>query len=304
MSKQTSRQASKQGQTANKQSNNQSSKQAGPANKQTTNVSVKQDRPLNKQATDVSAKQTNPANKQTTNVPVKQDRPQYKQASNVSVKQTNPANKQLTRQAIKQERRQEGRQRRLQGQRAARRKRFLIAGLVAAALILVATVSVFAYEKAHNPAGQSQAVVNPAYPPVDTISCDQLEQTAYHIHAHVTIWINGQQVQIPQSIGIASDQSCLYWLHTHDSSGVIHIEAPNKVSPTLGNFLDIWGQKFPQLGFQNELASTAGWTVYVDGKQVNSNFNQLVLQPHMVITLAYNSPNIKPDTSYPWQQGQ
>jgi len=274
MSKQTSRQASKQGQNANKQSNKQSSRQASPANKQTTNVPVKQDRPLKKQA------------------------------SNVSAKQTNPANKQLTRQAIKQERRQEERQRRLQGQRAARRKRFLIAGLVAAALVLVATISVFAYENAHNPAGQSHADVNPAYAHIDNIYCDQLEQTAYHIHAHVTIWINGQQVQIPQSIGIASDQSCLYWLHTHDSSGVIHIEAPNKVSPTLGNFLDIWGQKFPQLGFQNELASTAGWTVYVNGKQVNSNFNQLVLQPHMVITLAYNSPNVKPDTSYPWQQGQ
>lgn len=265
MSKQSSRQASKQGQTANKQSNNQSSKQTGTVNKQATYVTSKQ---------------------------------------------TNLANKQLTRQAIKQERRQEGRQRRLEVQRrATRRKRILIGSLVAA-VVLVAAVSFAVYSaNAHNPAGQSQAapteqVFNSAYPPVDGVYCDQLEQTFYHIHAHVTIYINGQPVSVPQGVGIATDQSCLYWLHTHDSSGVIHIEAPKKVSPTLGNFLDIWGQKFQQQGFHNELALSSGWTVYVNGKQVNSNFNQLVLQPHMVITIAYNSPHITPDTSYPWQPGQ
>jgi hypothetical protein len=44
--------------------------------------------------------------------------------------------------------------------------------------------------------------------------------------------------------------------------------------------------------------------VYVNGKQVNENFNQLVLQPHQVITIAYNSPNITPDTSFNWPAGE
>jgi len=131
-----------------------------------------------------------------------------------------------------------------------------------------------------------------------------LEQTAYHIHAHLTIYINGKQVAIPQNIGIASDQSCFYWLHTHTSDGVIHIEFPRQGSPTLGNFLDIWGQEFSQLGFQNQLASSADWTVYVDGKKVTSDFNHLNLQPHQVITIAYNSPGITPDTSFNWPAGE
>jgi len=54
----------------------------------------------------------------------------------------------------------------------------------------------------------------------------------------------------------------------------------NQGNPTLGNFLDIWGQSFNSLGYQNELASSADWTVYVDGKKVTENFNQIVLQPH------------------------
>jgi len=266
MSKQSSRQTSKQGQSANKQSNNQISKQTSPANKQ---------------------------------------------IASGSVKQSNSANKPPTRQAMKQDRRQEERQRRLDAQRrAARNKRILIGSLIAAAVLLVASVSFVVYSNTHNASAQNpnaiptEQVVNPAYPPVDRIYCDTLEQTAYHIHAHLTIYINGKQVAIPQNIGIASDQSCFYWLHTHTSDGVIHIEFPRQGSPTLCNFLDIWGQEFSQLGFQNQLASSADWTVYVDGKKVTSDFNHLNLQPHQVITIAYNSPGITPDTSFNWPAGE
>lgn len=255
-----------------------------------------------------SSKQGQNANNQSS----KQSSPANKQTTSVSTKQNNSAYKPLTRQAIKQERRQEERQRRLDEQRrAVRNKRILRGSLVAAAVVLIAAVAVLIYNaQAKNPTSQNQAtpteqVVNSAYPPVDGIYCDSLEQTAYHIHAHVTIYINGNAVSIPQGIGIASDQSCLYWLHTHTSDGVIHIEAPKKVSPTMGDFLDIWGQStFSQLGFRNELASSAGWTVYVDGKKVTSDFSKLLLQSHQVITIAYNSPNITPDTSFNWPAGE
>jgi len=266
MSKQSSRQTSKQGQSANKQSNNQISKQTSPANKQ---------------------------------------------IASGSVKQSNSANKPPTRQAMKQDRRQEERQRRLGAQRRAdRNKRILIGSLIAAAVLLVATVSFVVYSNTHHASAQNpnaiptEQVFNPAYQPVDGIYCDQLEKTNYHIHAHLTIYIDGKQVAIPQNIGIASDQSCFYWLHTHTSDGVVHIEFPQNGSPTLGNFLDIWRQSFSQLGYKNELALSADWTVYVDGKKVTSDFNHLILQPHQVITIAYNSPGITPDTSFNWPAGE
>ena len=261
-----SKQTSKQGQGANKQSNNQNAKQASPANKQ---------------------------------------------IASGTMKQSNSATKQPTRQAMKQERREEERLRQLNAKRrAARNKRILIGSLVAVAVLVVATASFAIYSNSHkstsaqNQATPTEQIVNSAYPPVDGIYCDALEQTAYHIHAHLTIYINGKPVAIPQGIGIASDQSCFYWLHTHTSDGVVHIEFPNQGTPTLANFLDIWGQSFNSLGFQTELASSTGWTIYVDGKQVTENFNQLVLQPHQVITIAYNSPNITPDTSFNWPAGE
>ena len=273
MNKQTSRQASKREQTANKQSKNQSSRQ-------TTNT---------------SKKPTSPANKQTANAPAK--RPV-------------PANKPLTRQAIKLERREEEKRRRLGEQRrAVRRKRFLLVSLVAAVL-LASAIAVYALLNARNSTAKkpnalpTEQVLNPAYQPVDGIYCN-LEQSAYHIHVHLTIYMNGQPVAVPQGVGIASDQSCLYWLHTHDSTGVIHIEAPQTASLTLQNFLDIWGQpQFSQLGFQTQLAESAGWTIYVDGKQVQGDFKSVVFTAHEVITIMYNSPNAKPDASYNWPQGE
>jgi hypothetical protein len=258
-----------------------------------------------------TSKQRQSVNRQSNNQISKQTSPANKQMASGSVKQSNSTNKPSTHRAIKQERRQEEQQRRLDAQRrAARNKRILIGSLIAAAVLLVALVSFVVYSNTHNASAQNpnaiptEQVFNPAYQPVDGIYCDQLEQTAYHIHAHLTIYIDGKPVTVPQGVGIATDQSCFYWLHTHTSDGVVHIEFPRNGSPTLGNFLDIWRQSFSQLGFRNELASSADWTVYVDGKKVTSDFNHLILQPHQVITIAYNSPGITPDTSFNWPAGE
>jgi len=227
------------------------------------------------------------------------------------VKRSGPANKPLTRQAIKLERREEEKRRRLEEQRRAMRRKRLLLGSIVAAVLLASAIAVYAFLNARNSTAQNpnalptEQVFNAAYQPVDGIYCDQLEQTGYHIHAHLTIWIDGQPVAVPQGVGIGTDQpSCFYWLHTHDSTGVVHIEAPQKASLTLENFLDIWEQGFSQLGYHTQLAESAGWTIYVNGKQVQGDFKSVVFTPHEVITIMYNSPKAKPDTIYNFPQGE
>ena len=114
------------------------------------------------------------------------------------------------------------------------------------------------------------------------------------------MYINGQAVALPQNIGIASNQSCIYWLHTHDTSGVIHIESPTQKIYTLGNFLNIWQQRFSSLGYPSQLSQSAGWKIYVNGKAYNGSIPSIPLNAHTLITLAYNSPNAQPDTTYNW----
>src|SRR5437667_372876 len=81
---------------------------------------------------------------------------------------------------------------------------------------------------------------------------------------------------------------------THDSTGVIHIEAPGQQSFSLNEFFQEWSTRFPQMTYPNELDSTSGWVVYVDGKPYKGDFHTIPLVAHTLITLAYNSPGVKP----------
>ena len=202
--------------------------------------------------------------------------------------------KQTARQPTRQERRREGELRREEERRrAARMKRITTFSIVGVVVLAVAGLVYFVV-------AQSRAPANAAYPAVDSISCQSTEQGGTHIHAHVTMYVNGTKTPIPANVGIAPDSSCLYWLHTHDDSGVIHIEAPEGVSATFGNFLDIWGQRFQQVGYLSQLSDATGWQVYVNGKPFRGNFRTIPLQSHTLITLAYHSPGIQPDTTYTW----
>lgn len=202
--------------------------------------------------------------------------------------------KQSTRHRTRQEqRREEQRRREEERRRATRTKRITIFVIIGVVALAVAGLAYFAI-------AQSKAPANPAYPPVDSVSCDSLEHSNFHIHAHVTIYIDGQVTPIPAQIGIAPDNSCLYWLHTHSSDGVIHIEAPNGLSITLKNFLDIWEGRFQSLGYPSQLDQATGWQVYVNGKPFLGDLRTIPLQSHTLITLAYNSPRVHPDTSYNW----
>ena len=170
---------------------------------------------------------------------------------------------------------------------------FLGVGIV----IIAAIVGVVIYNQKQP---QTETIVNASYPPVDSIYCDSLEQLAYHIHTHLSIYINGTLSPIPQNVGIASDGSCYYWLHTHDTTGVIHIESPTQKDYTLGNFFDEWSTNFSSLGYPSQLALTAGWQIWVDGKPYTGDFHNIPLTAHKLITMAYNSPGVKPDTTYAW----
>jgi hypothetical protein len=216
----------------------------------------------------------------------------------------------------KQERRRDRReeQRKLEAARlqAAKRNRIIITSIIAVVIIAAAISGIFYFVNGRNSTAQGQtaststtnnsstAVNSAAYPTIDGVSCDKEEQLAYHIHAHLSLYMNGSPVQLPANIGIASDQSCIYWLHVHDTSGVVHIEAPTQKIYTLGTFFHIWGQAFPQMQYPVELESTNDWQVYVNGKLYTGDFHNIPLTAHTLITMAYKSPGITPDTTYNW----
>jgi hypothetical protein len=77
---------------------------------------------------------------------------------------------------------------------------------------------------------------------------------------------------LEQQIGIPSN--CFYWLHTHDESGIIHIEAPLHRDFTLGQFFDIWNKKLSNDQILNYVANTNDpLNVCINGTKVPDGTN-------------------------------
>ena len=131
------------------------------------------------------------------------------------------------------------------------------------------------------------------YPVIDGIKCDKKEHFNFHYHAHLDIFINGISYTIPAGIGI-KPPDCIYWLHTHDVSGIIHIESPDNRTFTLGQFFDIWGKKFNSsqiFGFLVDKSENKSLAVYINGTIVtDSQYRDIPLHNHQYITIIYGLP--------------
>jgi hypothetical protein len=141
---------------------------------------------------------------------------------------------------------------------------------------------------------------------VDGIKCQTSEQTLFHIHAHLTIFVNGSPRQIPADIGIPGAQpqntaqgpfissgTCFYWLHTHAADGIIHIESPVQRTNTLGDFFDEWGQP---LGPHQVGPATGQVTAIYNRKLYQGNPRDISLNTHAQIQLEVSKPLIAPET--------
>jgi hypothetical protein len=136
---------------------------------------------------------------------------------------------------------------------------------------------------------------------VDGIKCENAEKVAFHIHAHLAVFVNGKQRQVPYGIGIGpplsgqrfpagafvTGGSCFAWLHTHTGDGIIHMEAPKQITFTLGEFFDVWGQKLSatQVG-----PADGKVTALVNGKVVRGDPRTIVLKAHELVQLDVGTP--------------
>ncbi|HEV2580033.1 MAG TPA: hypothetical protein VGT44_04195 [Ktedonobacteraceae bacterium] len=308
MAKQSTRSRSKQGQANNKPSVKTNSATTNSSPVKTNDATAKTTGGLSNGTSAKAA--TTPS--VTPSTSAKAVSTQSKPSASGAAKQTQPAvPHRPSSKSKQQQRKQQKLEHRLAQQQIDSKQRRNTIILVAAALVAVG--GLLAYFFISNASAPAETVFNPDYPPISGVYCDQLEQTAYHHHVLLTIYIDGQNVQVPAGVGLAgsaSSPTCYYWLHTHDTSGIIHVEAPSGGSYSLQNFLSIW-QSFANtsstITYPSQLASSAGWTVYVNGKQVNEDFSHIDISSnaawHNLITIMYNSPSAKPVTTYSWQSG-
>jgi hypothetical protein len=118
--------------------------------------------------------------------------------------------------------------------------------------------------------------------------------TAFHIHVLVRIVIDGRPVPVPAQIGIDPQGRFLAPLHTHDASGIVHIESDRPFPFTLGQFFTIWGVRFGDA----RIGGLAGrgdrrLRVYVDGRPV-AHPAAHVLRAHDRIVVGFGTPGSFP----------
>ena len=155
--------------------------------------------------------------------------------------------------------------------------------------------------------------------PVDGDPCGDMVLT-YHIHSHLSLFYNGQKIALPVAIGIVNPQiflyqgkfraslegKCFYHTHTHDDSGLIHVEGNVRGIYTLGDVFDKWGEPLSTspvnvAGFMGAslLIYTANCTRTVPFTcdppvQYTGDPRAIVLAQHQQITIEVGGPYVWP----------
>jgi hypothetical protein len=135
----------------------------------------------------------------------------------------------------------------------------------------------------------------------------QQEGTTQHIHQHLDIFVNGRRVPVPAGIGIDAAESFISPLHTHDATGVIHVESPVVEPFTLGELFGVWGVRLTPhcLGGYCAGGGKHLW-VYVDGRLFRGDPRLVLLEEHEEIVVAFGTraqlPRPVPAT-YPFPSG-
>ena len=129
------------------------------------------------------------------------------------------------------------------------------------------------------PAGQIALIRNAGLTPLSA------EGTAQHTHSELQVWYQGQRVTVPAQVGIDTTTQQLSPIHTHDRTGIIHVESPTPGTFLLGQFFIEWG------------VSLAGARAWVNGKPAAEPAG-IVLRDHQMIVVAWGPPPSPIPASY------
>ena len=135
------------------------------------------------------------------------------------------------------------------------------------------------------------------------------ETLTVHYHAHLDVFVDGATVAVPAGLGInvGPDGQApphgapgIAPLHTHDESGVLHIEAPKDAKFTLGQVFTEWGVALDS----DHVGAYPVNEVVVDGKPYDGDPARVVLSAHEEIAVVAGTGTVDPPSSYAFPAGE
>ncbi len=116
-------------------------------------------------------------------------------------------------------------------------------------------------------------------PLIDGMRCTASEGSVMHVHPRLSLVLDARNVSVPAGIG-AVETRCLYNIHTHDTSGIVHVESPTAMNFTLGELFDVWNKTrtYGSEFVPSNLDKYASVTAYVNGVEYKGDYRNIVLQ--------------------------
>jgi hypothetical protein len=145
---------------------------------------------------------------------------------------------------------------------------------------------------------------------------------AYHVHAHLDVFVNGQPVRVPAGIGINIDdpavrsgrledgtatyggidppckQPCISPLHTHDETGVLHTESARSTPNRLGQLFTEWDVRFDGSCVGGYCRPAASVLFYVDGTLYEGDPAAIELTDRTEIAIVIGTPPTEIPSSF------
>lgn len=106
---------------------------------------------------------------------------------------------------------------------------------------------------------------------------EHVDHSPTHTHTQLKVVQEGNEIKIPSNVGISDN--CMHPLHTHDATGLIHMEYPMPLPFFLGDFFNVMGIKFDdtQIG---SIRTFDGYKIEVfkNGKPVRMLYRWILLK--------------------------
>jgi hypothetical protein len=142
---------------------------------------------------------------------------------------------------------------------------------------------------------------------------------AYHVHAHLDIFVNAHRVGIPAGIGINIDDAavqrsrlpdgslafggikmcskpCISPLHTHDDTGILHTESQQAHPNQLGQFFIEWRVRLTPKCVGGYCRNVK---FYVGGKPYTGDPRSITLTDHKEIAIVIGKPPTPIPSKFP-----
>jgi hypothetical protein len=132
---------------------------------------------------------------------------------------------------------------------------------------------------------------------IDGVPCLRDELPPRHIHVHLGIYLDGGPITVPAGIGVGrpwgvdpmgfvTTGGCFSWIHTHDTTGVVHVFSEPGRSFSLAQVFEVWGRPLGggALGYQGAVV------VLVDGARFGGDPRSVALTPFEDIILELGKP--------------